>query len=81
MTTRTYTSPATGVVCGRKHTMNLIPKGSAVGMAAVVLSFSLAVALSQTPLAAQGTAAGSQLKMEDVFRNITHLKGQPADQG
>ena len=44
--------------------MNLIPKGSAVGMAAVVLSFSLAVGLSQTPLAAHGTAAGNQPKMK-----------------
>jgi hypothetical protein len=60
--------------------MNLIPKGSAVGIAAVVLSFSLAVGLSQTPVVAQGTTAGNQPKMEDAFRNITHLKGQPADQ-
>ncbi len=43
------------------------------------LGIALALGLSQTPVGAQGTAAGNPPKMEDTFKNIMHLKGQPAD--
>lgn len=59
--------------------MNLISRRSAVGTAAVVLGVSLAVGFSQAPVAAQGTA-GNEPKVEQAFKNITHLRGQPADQ-
>ena len=60
--------------------MNLISKRSAGAVAVGVFSMSLAVGLGQTPVAAQGTAAGAEPRMEDAFKNITHLKGLPADQ-
>ena len=55
--------------------MTLISKRSAFAIAAVALSTSLIVALSQQPVAAQ---SGNQ-KIEDVFLNIKTLRGQPAD--
>ena len=57
--------------------MNLIPKRSVSTVMAVAVGvFSLAVVLSQRPVAAQT----SDQKMEDVFKNIKSFKGLPADQ-
>jgi hypothetical protein len=60
--------------------MNLIPKRSTGTMLAVAaIIFSLAVGVSQKPVSAQGAAAGSDAKMEDVFKNIKSFKGEPAE--
>ena len=56
--------------------MSLIPSRSAVAIAAAVFGFSVTVGLSHTPVAAQS----ADQKMEDVFENITHLRGLRADQ-
>ena len=60
--------------------MNLIPKRSTGTMLAVAaIIFSLAVGVSQKPVSAQGAAAGSDAKMEDVFKNIKAFRGQSAE--
>ena len=59
--------------------MNLIPKQSAGVVTAVVLGISLTVGLSQKPVAAQGATGGTDPKIEDVFKNIKSLRGQPAE--
>jgi photosynthetic reaction center cytochrome c subunit len=60
--------------------MNLIPKWSACATTAVILGISLTIGLGQKPVAAQGAAAGSDAKMEDVFKNIKAFRGLPAEQ-
>jgi hypothetical protein len=61
--------------------MNPIPKRSAFAITMVVLSISWIVAISQTPVAAQGAGAtrGSDQKVENVFMNIKALTGEPAE--
>ena len=56
--------------------MNLISNKWAGAMTVAVLSFALAVGLSQKPVAAQGADA----KMEQAFKNIKSLNGLPAEQ-
>jgi photosynthetic reaction center cytochrome c subunit len=56
--------------------MSLIPSRSAAAVAAAVLGFFATVGLSHTPVVAQS----ADQTMEDVFENITHLRGMPADQ-
>src|SRR4051812_21033125 len=54
--------------------MSLIPRRRAA-VSAAILGFFLAVGFSQRPVAAQT----SDQKVEDVFKNIRSLNGQPAD--
>jgi hypothetical protein len=61
--------------------MNPIPKRSAFAITVVFLSISLIVAISQTPVAAQGAGAtrGNDQKVEDAFKNIKALRGESAE--
>src|SRR5262245_50320941 len=60
--------------------MILIPKKSALAITAMVLGACLAVGIGQQAVSAQdGGARGGERKVEDVFKNIKALKGQPAE--
>ena len=56
--------------------MSPIPSRSVAAVAAAVLGFFVTVCLSYTPVVAQS----ADQRMEDVFENITHLRGMRADQ-
>jgi len=60
--------------------MILIPKKSALAITAMVLGTCLAVGIGQQALSAQGGGVqGGEPKVEDVFKNIKALRGQPAE--
>lgn len=56
----------------------LIPKGPARAITTAILGICL-TAVSQQLVAAQGASGPNNQKMEDVFLNITSLRGHPAD--
>jgi hypothetical protein len=63
------------VLSNKEADVRVIPQRSTVLMTAAVLGLVLAAGFSQKPVAAQT----SDQKVEDVFKNIKSLNGQPAD--